>query len=325
MRCASTLALVAAACGGHPTPKHISPRPGWTGRMQLQIDLGAAELFDFPVPVRLTADRLAPASYAVDGHDLRFTDESGVDLAYDIETISRQAGALIWVRVPRISGPTKLTLYYGSPDALVLDPNEAHSVWKRGFVHVLHCVDETNDVSPHQNATAATNTMPADGVFGPARYFATRQVDAVTSQLVPMTGDRTLCAWVKPDSIEGQTRIVGAKGFAIDREGSALRCGGALTQNVLAVNAWRDVCCVHRAGVDTLVVDGAPIGKPGRSTAGPDRTFELGGTHGDAAAKRFVGTIDEVRISDVARGLPWLVAESHTRAEIVTFGPPEKI
>ncbi|MFT3692197.1 MAG: DUF2341 domain-containing protein [Kofleriaceae bacterium] len=318
--------MLCAACGaGHKGKPYVSPRPGWSARMQLTIDLGAAELYDFPVPIRLSPERLAPASYAIDGHDLRFTDQTGVDLAYDIESITPQHGAMIWVRVPHLAGPTKITLYYGSKDALLLDGSEARSVWKHGYTEVLHCIDESNDVSPHQNPTTTTNTNPADGVFGQGLYFGTSQVDAVTSQVPVMTGDRTLCAWVKPGNLDGQARIAGVKGFSLDREGAAVRCGAAIAKNVLAIDTWKNVCCVHHANTDALVVDGASVGKPTRSAGVPDRTFELGGAHGEPAAKRFTGALDEVRVSDTARGLPWLMAETMTRGEVVTFGAPEKI
>lgn len=294
--------------------------------MELTIDLGAAELYDFPVPIQLTPDRVAPTSYALDGHDLRFTDRTGVDLPFDIEAISPRRGAVIWVRVPRLAGPTGITMYYGSKDARTLDPAEARSVWKRGYTEVLHCVDESNDVSTRQNPTTTTNTNPADGVFGPALYFGSKQVDAVTSQLPALAGDRTLCAWVKPGSLEGQARIAGVKGFALDRDGTGVRCGNARAPNQLAVDRWANVCCVHQAGKDQLVVDGVPAGKPAASSGSiADRTFELGGGHGEPAAKRFVGAIDEVRVSDTARGVPWLLAETLSRGPVVTFGSPEAI
>ena len=327
-RCASV--LLVAACGGHAaqtSAKH-SPRPGWSARVALAIDVHAQQpLDDFPVPIRITPDRIDPKRYAADGHDLRFTDASGVDLPFEIESISASRGALVWLRVPHFdgAGPTRLTMYFDNPKAPYLAGSESRTVWRAGFAGVFHCIEDGVDSSPLEDATAVTGTNPAEGVFGAAFYFGTKKVDAVTATIPKLAGDATLCAWVRTDGIEGSARIAGAPGFALDRERGGIRCNQTLAANALAVDAWRYACCVHHAGIDMVFVDGVPSSKPSHSPGAGSTAFEVGGTHGDLPAKRFAGALDEVRISSVARDPAWLAAEVATRGDVVAFGAIENL
>ncbi len=329
--CASVL----VSCGGgHRPPARTtaprSPRPGWGARIALSIDLRADQpLVDFPVPIRITPDRVDLGRIASDGHDLRFTDRAGVDLPFEIESITPTRGAVLWVRVPRLegaSGPTRLTMYFDNPKAPYLAAREVRTVWRAGFAGVFHCVEDGVDWSPSEDATGSVGTNPAEGVFGEALYFGTKKLDALTATTAALAGDRTLCAWVRPDGVEGTARIAGAAGFALDRVRAGLRCNDAAAANALATDAWRYACCVHHAGVDTIFVDGIPSGTRGRSRdTAPATAFEIGGAPKDPPAKRFAGIVDEVRLSSVARDASWLAAETATRGNVVTFGPVENL
>jgi hypothetical protein len=331
-RCASAIAaVVLGACGGgtktRAAAKH-SPRPGWGARVALAIDVHAERpLADFPVPIRITPDRFDLKRMAADGHDLRFTDSAGVDLPFEVESLTASHGALVWLRVPVLAaGPTRLEMYFDNPSAPYLAESETHTVWRAGYAGVFHCTEDGVDSSPAGAATGVVGTNPAEGVFGEAFYFATKKVDALTATLAPAAGDRTLCAWVRPDGIEGIARIAGAAGFALDRDRGGLKCNDAMAPNALAVDTWRYACCVHHAGFDALFVDGVAAGRPGRSPdKAPATAFEVGGRHEDAPAKRFAGVIDEVRVSNVARDASWLTAEAAAKGDIVTFGAIEDL
>ncbi len=307
---------------------HASPRPGWGARVALSIDLRATKpLLDFPVAIRLTPDRFDFKRIAADGHDVRFTDAAGVDLTYEIETLTPR-GAVIWLRLPRleVAAVTKVTMYFDNSKAPYLDASEGREVWRAGFAAVIHGIEGAGDSSPRDATTGVVGTNPAEGVFGAAYYFATKQLDAVSVKTEPLDGDRSLCMWIRPDSVEGKARIAGSTGFAIDREQAGLKCGEAIAPSSLAIYSWRYTCCVHHAGRDVLFVDGLATGKPGTSKdTMPDPTFEVGGAHGEKPAKRFAGMIDEIRISHLARDPAWLVAEVAERGNVVAFGAVEDL
>jgi len=322
--------VIAAACGGpHGThaAKKQSPRPGWGARVALAIDVHAQKpLADFPVPIRITPDRFDLKRIAADGHDLRFT-SAGVDLPFEVESLTPSHGALVWLRVPSLGAePARLEMYFDNPSAPYLAESEVRTVWRAGFAGVFHCVEDGVDASPGRAATGVTGTNPAEGVFGEAFYFATKKLDALTATLAPAAGDRTLCAWVHPDSIDGVARIAGMTGFALDRDRGGLKCNDASAPNALAVDTWRYACCVHHAGFDALFVDGVAAGRPGKSSdKAPAAAFEVGGRHEDPPAKRFAGVIDEVRMSSVARDPAWLAAEAAAKGNVVTFGAIENL
>ncbi len=329
--CAS--ALFGACKPAHPssapvTTKQASPRPGWGARVALSIDLKATKpLIDFPVAIRLMPDRFDFKRIAADGHDLRFTDDAGVDLTYEIETLTPR-GALIWLRLPKVEVGTvaKATMYFDNPKASYLDASESREVWRAGFAAVIHGIEGAGDSSPRDATIGVVGTNPAEGVFGGAYYFATKQLDAVSVKTEPLDGDRSLCVWLRPDTVEGKARIAGSPGFAIDRDRAGLECGDATAPSSLAVYSWNYVCCVHHAGSDTLFVDGIATGKPGTSKdTAPAIAIEAGGAHGEKPAKRFAGMMDEIRISHLARDPAWLVAEVVERGNAVAFGPVENL
>lgn len=330
-RFVSASVVVLAACGGgtktHATATH-SPRPGWGARVALAIDVHAQRpLVDFPVPIRITADRFDLKRIAADGHDLRFTDSAGVDLPFEVESMTPSHGALVWVRVSALAaGPTRLEMYFDNPNAPYLAESETRTVWRAGFAGVFHCVEDGVDSSPAGAATGVVGTNPSEGVFGEAFYFATKKLDALTATLAPATGDRTLCAWVRPDGIDGVARIAGVAGFALDRDHGGLKCNDATAPNALAVDTWRYACCVHHGGFDAVFVDGVAAGRPGRSSdKAPAAAFEVGGRHEDLPEKRFAGVLDEIRVSNVARDPAWLAAEAATKGDVVTFGAIENL
>lgn len=328
---AGLIAAGSGACGG-PTASHAavqrSSRPGWGARVALAIDVHAPQsLADFPVPIRITPDRFDLHRIAADGHDLRFTDSAGVDLPFEVEAMTPSHGGLVWVRVPALGhGATRLEMYFDNPKAPYLADRETRNVWRAGFTGVFHCIGDGIDSSPAAAVTGVVGTNPADGVFGEALYFATQKADALTATLAPSAGDRTLCAWVRPDGIDGIARIAGATGFALDRDRGSLACNDAIAPNALAVETWRYACCVHHHGFDAVFVDGVATGRPGRSSDhAPGAAFEVGGRHGEPPAKRFAGVIDEVRVSSVARDAAWLAAETATKDDVVTFGAIENL
>jgi hypothetical protein len=305
-----------------------SPRPGWGARTALAIGLHPTRpLVDFPVAIRLTPERFDFKRIAADGHDLRFTDEAGVDLTYEIETITPR-GAVIWLRLPKIEvgTPAQVTMYFDNPKAPYLDATESRQVWRAGFAAVIHGSEQGGDSSPHEATTGVVGTNPAEGVFGTAFYFATKRLDAVRVKTEPLDGDRSLCAWIRPDDVEGKARIAGTLGFALDRDATGLTCGRATAPDALAAGSWRYACCVHHAGSEALFVDGIAAGTPGRAKdTAPETSFEAGGASTDKPAKRFAGIIDEIRISHRARGPSWLLAEVAERGEVVAFGAIEDL
>jgi biopolymer transport protein ExbB len=317
-RCASAVVAIAlVACGGSK-PRHTakrSPRPGWGARVELAIALpNAVPLEAFPVPIRLAPDHIDYARIARDGHDLRLTDASGVDVPYEIETFAPGKTSWLWVRLPRAEPnlPTKLWLYFDNPRAPYLDPSESREVWIGRFAGVYHLTEDVADSSSNQNTTSPRGMTPSDGVIGPARFFSGKPADAITGAL-PAMQEVTACAWVRTESTTGTAVIVDAGGVELAREGTGVRCGGAAAANVFVHDRWRYVCCVARGGTATVFVDGVPSTRTGRLRTGRTTKLAIG-------AAPWAGAIDEVRVSNVARDADWLGSERASVGDVVKFG-----
>ena len=94
----------------------------WLYRQKLTIDPSKvdADLTNFPVAVQFTSGGSNPYSNTnSDGSDLRFTDNDGNLLTYEIETWNESGTSTVWVKVPTVysTASTSIFIYYGNPSA----------------------------------------------------------------------------------------------------------------------------------------------------------------------------------------------------------------
>lgn len=82
---------------------------------------GSETLTNFPMLVRLDAANVPGFSYSQlafpNGADLRFTDSSGTELGYEIESWNPGGTSLIWVKVPSLAKGGSILAYWGNPAA----------------------------------------------------------------------------------------------------------------------------------------------------------------------------------------------------------------
>ena len=78
------------------------------------------ELPNFPVPVRVSTNRLERFSYSMcapDGSDVRFADSFGNSLPMEVENWNTNGESIVWVNVPVLSRRTHFTMHCGVRDA----------------------------------------------------------------------------------------------------------------------------------------------------------------------------------------------------------------
>jgi hypothetical protein len=321
--CASAVvALVACGANHHAAPAGTSAsrRPGWAARVDIAIKLpNASVLTEFPVPLRLTRERVDFARIASDGHDLRFTDSNGVDVPFEIERFDARKVTWVWVRLPRVEPgrDTRLMMYFDNPKAPYLEPSEARTVWGAELAGVYHLDDTIDDSSPAQSATSGTGMSPADGIVGPAHYFAGKPIDDITSTTAALpSAQHAICAWANTDQIGAgrSVMLAGYATFALLRQGADARCGSAAAANAFAIGTWRQVCCVHAGNVDQIYVDGVPAAKAPAAHEDAGGTLHIGGGS-------WIGVIDEVRVSRVAPSADWIATDhAAMTTDVATFG-----
>ncbi len=143
----------------------------------------SAELANFPALLRLSMN-IPNFSYAdfkqANGADLAIVDEDGTELAYEIDTWNRSGESLVWVKIPRLTKNTKLTVYYGSDTPT---PSTPSTVWD-GYTAVWHCSDASGDLTDStgnnhsavptvrytEHSSTAKMIAHSDGAVGSSRY-----------------------------------------------------------------------------------------------------------------------------------------------------------
>ena len=119
--------------------------PGYTG---------TTTLTDFPVLIRLSADRNAfkyNKCRVENGGDLRFSDANGNLLSSEVDTWNPGGESLVWVKVPTFNKNTLITAHYGCANPDVVNPKD---VWSNGYVGVWHLNESAR---PLRNSTATTD------------------------------------------------------------------------------------------------------------------------------------------------------------------------
>jgi len=320
----------------------------WKFRKEIGFDLSASGADvagtpqDVPVLVRLS---LANFSYfndtKPDGADFRvIAGDDKTPLKYHFEKYDPQEQmALLWVRVPQITGGSKtdrIYAYYGNADAPAAA--DVPGTYDASQVLVLQ-FDETTglplDATAYRNnATASTAALTPAGLIGGGAKFAGKESITVPAspslRLLPNQG-LTASAWLRVEqaqqavvfSLSDQGRSVE---LALDGAKLAARAvfdGPAVTVTQpgdLSASQWHHVALTAGGGKLTLYVDGVAVGSAAVNLQ------ELGGnfTIGSAGGARFLtGDLDEVEVSRVVRAADWIKASAHGQgmdANLVIYG-----
>jgi hypothetical protein len=327
----------------------------------------AGELRRFPVLVQLSSDKHLAEHARADGDDIYFTDAAGkTRLDHELESFNRSSGRLAaWVRIPRLSPANKATiyLYYGSRSAK--PQGNPTGTWDRHFRGVWH-LDETQGLQLDSTRVGShgppekISRLNAVGRIGGCLGF-----DAVVGQAViihneadfdfVVTNAFTLEAWVQAERSEKTGTIVAKRvgighftGYeiVIDHEAGGvlamtLHKSGRSTATVsgttrLDDGKWHHVAGVHTGGGRTahllLYVDGHLEKKTIVRDAldGKSILTDVPATIGAREKGRnpFLGLIDEVRISTVARSAAWIATAFSSQADPSAFshvGKPETV
>jgi len=320
----------------------------WKYRKEIGLDQSttgadvAGTPLDVPVLIRLS---LANFSYfndtKPDGSDFRVIagdDKTPLKFHFEKYDVQDQM-ALLWVRVPQITGGAKsdkLYAYYGDADA----PSGADipGTYDASQALVLQFAETTglpmDSTAYKNNASASTATLtPASLIGGGAKFAGKESITVPASpslRLLPNQG-LTATAWVRID--QAQSAVVFAladqgKSVELSVDGGKLVAraafGGApvsVLQNAdLSLGQWHHVGVTIGSDKLTLYVDGLAAGSAPVTAQEVGGNFSIGALDG----KRFLtGDIDEVEVSKVARSADWIKASARSQgmdANLVVYG-----
>ena len=106
------------------------------------------DLQDFPVLVRLNSSRIDYGKTQDGGEDLRFIDANGSSLSYEIESWDEAGESVVWVKVQQIDGLSNsdyIWMYYGNDAAS--EGQNPQGVWDNGYEVVLHMGEQSGNFS----------------------------------------------------------------------------------------------------------------------------------------------------------------------------------
>lgn len=282
-----------------------------------------AAIENFPLLVRLHKDFIDFRQAKPNGDDLRFSSSTGDRLAYQIEDWDAEKGvASVWVRVPKITGNSRqeIKLHWGNANASSESDGKAVFNESNGYLSVWHM---TNDVRDEVGTlTSADNgTTPTVGMIGTARHFpggkGTFGGDKIPSYPTGASSHSTE-AWFHPE--RPNTTLIAwgneqAQGKVVMQFRSPphirMDCyfsgGNVASESRVPLRDWTHVVHTYREGESKIYVNGMLEGTnlkqgPPLNIRTPARLW-LGGWYNNFD---FVGALDEVRVSQVARSADWI-------------------
>ena len=286
---------------------------------------------NFPLLIRLNSGNFNFSQAASDGRDIRFSTLSGAALSYQIEQWdSVNSQAAVWVKIPTITGNTRqeIKMYWGKSDAL--SESSGASVFSNNYACVFHMNETVSDVVGTITSPTDTGTTLATGMIGKGRNFPGSKGIACGTAIAGMptgvTTHSTQC-WFRTSATncdlvdwgqEGggynkvQIRVLSPPRIYID--GNFASVTGNLP---VAAGQWHQVVHTYNATTSKIYVDGQLDTSANVTMNLPNPTkMWIGGWYDSYA---YVGDIDEVRVSKVARSADWIKLEYENQKALQTL------
>ena len=303
-------------------------------------DLPASASEDgFPLLVRLDKDFFDFSEAKANGEDIRFSTSSGTPLAYQVEEWDPANGtAGIWVRIPTIKGNARqeIKLYWGKTDAPGESNGSAVFNESNGYLSVWHMNDPVKDDVGTLTSIDAGTTASA-GMIGEGRHFGDGQgikcgenITTYPSGASPSTSE----AWFRAEKPNATIIAWGneqAQGKVVMQFRSPphinMDCyfsdGNVKGNSTLRMSQWIHVVHTYQREDSRIYVNGlldgvsASRGAP-LAIRSPAKMW-IGGWYNNF---NFVGDIDEVRISKVARSADWIRLQYENQNPLQTLVGP---
>ncbi len=302
-------------------------------------------LSNFPVLISVTdSDLMYTGSGGkvgkTDGTDILFTSADGTTkLNHEIESYSSTTGASIfWVQVTSLAktSDTVLYIYFGNSGAS--DQQNKPGVWDSNYKAVYHLPNGSTltalDSTAKNNGTLSGSPAAISGkIDGAADFSGSNHIIASSSPIVAGQTAWTVSGWIKTTA----TNVANGRPIYVERASSGQNIlkldsldltrttqalvtyrddGGSLTQvaGTTAINngAYHYIVGKLTAGNIYIYIDGVLENSATRN--GTDTLTNSGiqswiaQDNGDGAAN-FVGSIDEVRVSNTGRSPDWIATE----------------
>lgn len=324
----------------------------WSSRKQISVDASVTgadireTVADFPLLVRLHTGNFSYFSeLAENGKDLRFMLDDKTPLKFHVEKLDIvNEMALIWVKTPRVQGQStsdSFWMYYGNESAP--DGSDTNGTYDVNQSLVFH-FDATNpmpqDATAYGNHAVQSAAVPEPaGWIGAAARFATAggiKISAAPSLHLDPEKGWTFSSWIKIEPGVSEAYVFRAAEGEADAMELLVRNGALVGRYLKAGNAvetppvmvqkpdqWQHAAFVLRPGKLELYLNGEPAAAVPTALAAMNPSITLG----SGATGGFLnGLLDEVQISNTARGPEWIKLSARSQSQdftVANFGQDE--
>ncbi|BAV98206.1 DUF2341 domain-containing protein [Lysobacter enzymogenes] len=292
------------------------------------------------VLVRLHSGNFNFADAKEDGSDVRFiAADDRTPLKYHFEKYDGLVDqvALAWVDVPKLdaNASSSVFVYFGNPEATPgSDPKGSYDADNVAVFHFANQGAAGTDTTAYGNNAQAPLTLAETALIGSGLQLdgkAPVKVPASASLNLAAAQPLTLSAWIKPAGANASGVIAslpGALTLLIEQGVVYAEAGGVRTSAgaPLVGEGWAHLAVRVDAGKLAVYVNGAPAGEAAAAPAAAAAGLWIGGEDG-AARPNFIGQIDELQLSKVARPLGLIQVAAHSQgldAKLLTFQPVEQ-
>ncbi|HYG77455.1 MAG TPA: DUF2341 domain-containing protein [Planctomycetota bacterium] len=292
----------------------------------------------FPLLVRLHKDFFNFTQAKANGEDIRFS-SNGTPLPFQLDDWDAASGtASVWVRIPTIKGNARqeIKMHWGKADAASESSGATVFNASNGYLSVWHMNDPVKDDAGALESKNAGTTATA-GMIGAARHFAGKQGISCGENIAgyPVgSASHSTEAWFRAE--QPNATIIGwgnehAQGKVVlqfvspphIRADCYFSNGNVESANRLAASEWVHVVHAYQNGDTRIYVNGRLDGTNGskgspQAIKSPARLW-IGGWYNNYS---FVGDIDEVRLSNVARSADWVRLQYENQKRLQTLTGP---
>ena len=299
-------------------------------------DNNSGYIADFPFLVTFTGSDFTEveANTQSSGADIRFTDQQGNDLEYEIEEYDEVANKMvIWVKSnsPGIAKHqnTLVYMYYGNSGAS--STANAGLVWDSNYKAVYHLHDDFLDSTSNDNDAVNSGSTDIIGQIADAQDFdgTNDSVDVTSGSANSLdVVDFTLEAWINPDTLSSFTRVITTTNqeysmlFSNNKLNFIIN-GGGYNQHpatTVGTNEWTHIAVTFSDSANKIKFYINGILDVNEYAATNTPTTNIAGLIiGTTSQQWFDGTIDEVRVSDVRRSADFIKTEYNNQNSPSTF------
>lgn len=263
------------------------------------------------------------------GYDIVFYD-GNTKLDHQVETYVASTGQLIaWVRIPTLSNTvdTTIRIYFNNSN-ISTSQEAATSVWDTQFKGVWHFPNGSSlsalDSTAMANNGSISGATAAAGKVDGAASFNGNTISVANNSSLNYGSAFTIGAWIK-------TTTTGWRWLVTKNGGSWLGINGAgnltwtraagfdyvSSRNVID-NNWNYVVVTFNSGSLNLYVNGSNVGSWSGVTLATTTGTEYFGQRGDNV-EYYIGSMDEVRLSNTALSTGWLTTDYNNINSPSTF------